>query len=193
MFLLLCNDSNRFIRIRLISSAKIYGYRVDALHTDTQKLSGNIINEDDNSTNDHASSCGNVIDYEQVEIKKVVRRQRNKCTSHIVTDPSKITLDYAFDFRPLQSSSLCQWRGGIGEDSIYADMVSNTMYSTSDYSSFDAFINGQSTTDEYEQHVNNVLDRTQTTIIDLIHLRQSMKSMTGSDHLLGSYRCEYYR
>ncbi|CAF1409995.1 unnamed protein product [Adineta steineri] len=34
------------------TSAKIYGFRVDALHTETQKLSGNILNtEEENATN----------------------------------------------------------------------------------------------------------------------------------------------
>ncbi|CAF4143950.1 unnamed protein product, partial [Rotaria magnacalcarata] len=34
------------------TSAKIYGFRVDALHTETQKLSGNILNNEDEGSGD---------------------------------------------------------------------------------------------------------------------------------------------
>src|SRR4051812_48676138 len=90
-------------------SAKIYGFRVDALHTETQKLSGNFLNVDEESATDgttkpdgQTDDNNENLDSEQNEIKKPKARIKPKMTTFILTDLSKITLEHEFDFRPLQ-------------------------------------------------------------------------------------------
>ena len=107
---------------------------MDALHTETQKLSGNNLNNDEekaaekeNSEENRIEGDHENIDPEQIESKKVARRVKAKATSFVAADLSKITLEHEFEFRPLQPPNMCQWRGGIGKDSIYAEMVSSTM------------------------------------------------------------------
>ncbi|CAF1238915.1 unnamed protein product [Rotaria sp. Silwood1] len=176
------------------TSAKIYGFRVDALHTETQKLSGNILNTDEEELpNGTIKEEGRTdIDSENIhceegEIKKPVRRNKAKTTTtFILTDLSKITLEHEFQFRPLQSPHICQWRGGIGADSIYAEMVSNTMYSSSDYPLIDGFTNVNIQIDEQETKINNILDNTINHMIDLILLRSVIKINEGHDHVLGN-------
>ncbi|CAF4742282.1 unnamed protein product, partial [Rotaria magnacalcarata] len=80
--------------------AKIYGFRVDALHTETQKLSGNILNNEDEGSGDgeikqegQTDANGDNIDGEQGDIKKLIRRAKAKATTFILTDLSKITLE----------------------------------------------------------------------------------------------------
>ncbi|CAF3800351.1 unnamed protein product [Rotaria sp. Silwood1] len=174
------------------TSAKIYGFRVDALHTETQKLSGNILNTDEEELpNGTIKEEGRTdIDSENIhceegEIKKPIRRNKAKTTTFILTDLSKITLEHEFQFRPLQSPHICQWRGGIGADSIYAEMVSNTMYSSSDYPLIDGFTNVNIQIDEQETKINNILDNTINHMIDLILLRSVIKINEGHDHVLG--------
>ena len=123
------------------------------------------------------------VDGEQT--KKPVRRAKAKATSFLVTDLSKITLEHEFDFRPLQPPNICQWRGGIGADSVYAEMVSSTMYSSSDYPSIDGFTNANSTVDENHEQLETILSQTQAKSIDLVHLREVIKSKEGHDHPLG--------
>ncbi|CAF3820927.1 unnamed protein product [Rotaria sordida] len=175
------------------TSAKIYGFRVDALHTETQKLSGNILNTDEGTSSDGAVKDEGRTDIddeninsEQGEIKKPVRRVKAKTTTFILTDLSKITLEHEFEFRPLQPPHMCQWRGGIGADSIYAEMVSNTMYSSSDYPLIDGFTNANIQIEEQETKINNILDSTINHMIDLISLRSVIKTNEGHDHILGN-------
>lgn len=109
-----------------------------------------------------------------------------KTTTFILTDLSKITLDREFEFRPLQPPHMCQWRGGIGGDSIYAEMVSSTMYSSSDYPLIDGFTNANSQPEEQQSQTDSILDCTITKMIDLTSLRSVIKTNEGHDHLLGT-------
>jgi hypothetical protein len=173
--------------LNFLFSAKIYGFRVDALHTETQKLSGNILNTEEESPNDGAiKEEGQVDDPEQIEIKKPKIRVKPKTTNFILTDLSKITLEHEFQFRPLQPPHMCQWRGGIGADSIYAEMVSSTMYSSSDYPLIDGFTNTNIQPDEQQVHTDTILDNTTTKMIDLTSLRSVIKINEGHDHILGN-------
>ncbi|CAF4696955.1 unnamed protein product, partial [Rotaria socialis] len=160
------------------TSAKIYGFRVDALHTETQKLSGNILNNEDERSGDgeikqegQTDANGDTIDGEQGDIKKPIRRVKAKATTFILTDLSKITLEHEFEFRPLQPPHMCQWRGGIGADSIYAEMVSSTMYSSSDFPLIDGFTNANVQVEEQDTKINSILDCTLNHMIDLSTLR----------------------
>ncbi|UJR31848.1 hypothetical protein I4U23_019324 [Adineta vaga] len=175
------------------TSAKIYGYRVDALHTETQKLSGNILNTEEDSSNDgtikengQMNGENENIDSDQVESKKPVRRVKAKATTFILTDLTKITLEHEFQFRPLQPPHMCQWRGGIGADSIYAEMVSSTMYSSSDFPLIDGFTNINSRVEEQQTKVDSILDQTIIEMIDLTSLRNVIRNNEGHDHILGN-------
>jgi len=114
-----------------------------------------------------------------------MRRVKAKITTFILTDLSKITLDHEFEFRPLQPPHMCQWRGGIGQDSIYAEMVSSTMYSSSDYPLIDGFTNANIQPEEQQNQTNTILDQTITKMIDLTSLRNVIKTKEGHDHILG--------
>ena len=128
---------DRLDDLRLRPSAKIYGYRVDALHAETQKLNGSIQQKEEEEE-DELSRIGS----EQSEAtRRVVQRSKPKASSYLVTDLSSISLPYEFDFHPFQPSSMCPWPGGVGDDTIYADMVSYTMYSSSDFPLVNGFIN----------------------------------------------------
>ncbi|CAF3318947.1 unnamed protein product [Rotaria socialis] len=175
------------------TSAKIYGFRVDALHTETQKLSGNILNNEDERSGDgeikqegQTDANGDTIDGEQGDIKKPIRRVKAKATTFILTDLSKITLEHEFEFRPLQPPHMCQWRGGIGADSIYAEMVSSTMYSSSDFPLIDGFTNANVQVEEQDTKINSILDCTLNHMIDLSTLRGVLKTNEGHDHILGN-------
>lgn len=172
-------------------SAKIYGFRVDALHTETQKLSGNILNVDEEGSGDQpvkeeGQANGENANSEEVEEKKPIRRAKPKATTFILTDLSKITLEHEFQFRPLQPPHMCQWRGGIGADSIYAEMVSSTMYSLSDFPLIDGFTNINFQEEEQQSKIDNILDSTITKMIDLTSLRHVIKTKEGHDHTLGT-------
>lgn len=80
---------------------------------------------------------------------------------------------------------MCQWRGGIGQDSIYAEMVSSTMYSSSDYPLIDGFTNTNIQPEEQLNQTDNILDQTLTKMIDLTALRNVIKTKEEHDHLLG--------
>ena len=178
----------------LLHSAKIYGFRVDALHTETQKLSGNILNVDEeidvceggNQQENIIENSDENTDVEHVETKKPVRHIKAKATSFVVNDLCKITLEHEFEFRPLQPPNICQWRGGIGKDSIYAEMVSSTMYSSSDYPLINGFTNANSPFNEQENKINTILNRTISKIINLTSLRNVIKTNETHDHILGN-------
>ena len=175
-------------------SAKIYGFRVDALHTETQKLSGNILNVDEptlsdvhNDGEDSTENNHDPIDSDQLESKKAARRVKAKATSFVAIDLAKITLEHEFEFRPLQPPNMCQWRGGIGKDSVYAEMVSSTMYSSSDYPLVDGFVNASCRPDEQQTNIDRILEHTTGKMIDVVSLRDVIKNSEGHDHILGSY------
>lgn len=172
-------------------SAKIYGFRVDALHTETQKLSGNILNNEEGSTDENRQEnpVDGVLetpDAEQTESKKPARRLKAKITSFIATELSKITLEHEFEFRPLQPPNMCQWRGGIGKDSVYAEMVSSTMYSSSDYALIDGFTNANSRPEEQQVKIESILEHTTSKMVDLTSLRDVIRTNEMHDHILGN-------
>ena len=161
-----------------VRSAKIYGFRVDALHTDTQKLCGNILNTESEMSQEESTGGEGQgdndpadIDSEQGQLKKQIRRAKAKASSYLVADLTKITLEHEFTFRPLQPPHMCRWRGGIGTDSIYAEMVSSTMYSSSDYPLIDGFTNANSRPNEHEALVETILQQTTGRMVDLSALR----------------------
>ena len=87
---------------------------------------------------------------------------------------------------------MCQWRGGIGADSIYAEMVSSTMYSSSDYPLIDGFTNANSQAEEQQIKTDSILDQTITKMIDLTSLRDVIKINEGHDHVLGNISLRFY-
>ncbi len=162
------------------------------MHSETQKLSGNILNSEEEALPDQENKEENPmdgenenIDTDQIESKKPARRVKAKATSFVVNDLSKITLEHEFEFRPLQPPNMCQWRGGIGKDSIYAEMVSSTMYSSSDYPLIDGFTNANSRPEEQQTKIESILEHTTTTMIDLGSLRDVIRTGETHDHILG--------
>lgn len=112
-------------------------------------------------------------------------RNRPKMNSYLVTDLSTISLSYEFQFHPFQPSNMCHWPGGVGIDSLYADMVSYTMYSSSDFPLLDGFIDLNSRINhDYHSH-ERILDLAIRTTYDLIPLREAIKHDDGFDHFLG--------
>ncbi len=87
---------------------------------------------------------------------------------------------------------MCQWRGGIGQDSIYAEMVSSTMYSSSDYPLIDGFTNANIQPEEQQNQTNTILDQTITKMIDLTSLRNVIKTKEGHDHILGKKLINFF-
>jgi hypothetical protein len=162
----------------LTSSAKIYGYRVDALHAETQKLNSSIQQKVDEIHR---------IDVDTMETGKkvIVQRSKPKASSYIVTDLSSISLSYELDFHPFQPSRLGPWPGGVGFDSIYADMVSYTMYSSSDFPLINGFINLNSRVNRDYDDNESMLDMTMKTVYDLLPLRDTIKDDEEFNHLLG--------
>ena len=158
------------------TSAKIYGLRVDALHTETQKLNGSIHPQEDHPPSTPTKST-----------KKPLQYCKQKSNSYVASDLATISIPCQFQFHPLQPSNMCSWPGGIGSDSIYADMVSYTMYSTSDYPLFDGFMDLNSRVNMEYVHEENILDRTAKTMCDLIPLREVIKENEGENHLLGTH------
>lgn len=161
---------------------------MDALHTETQKLSGNILDADEEGETketDQVDGGPEKIDPEQMEVKKPVRRVKAKNTTFILTDLSRITLEHEFQFRPLQPPHMCQWRGGVGADSVYAEMVSSTMYSMSDYPLIDGFTNVNNVVEEQQSKVDSILDQTVVEMVDLTSLRSVIRNNESHDHVLG--------
>jgi len=140
------------------------------------------LNKEENPIEDQNEN----IDVEQIESKKPARRIKAKTTSFVINDLSKITLEHEFEFRPLQPPNMCQWRGGIGKDSIYAEMVSSTMYSSSDYPLIDGYTNANNRPEEQQTKIDIILEYTTTKMIDLILLRDVIKSNETHDHILGN-------
>ncbi|CAF4272997.1 unnamed protein product, partial [Rotaria magnacalcarata] len=100
-------------------------------------------------------------------------------SSYVATDLSTISLTDEFEFHPLQPSTICRWPGGVGLDSSYSDMISYTMYSSSDFPLVNGFVN-------LHHQINNekILDRTAETMLDLIQLRDVINEHDEQDHIL---------
>ena len=164
----------------MFPSAKIYGYRVDALHSETQKLNGSIENEEEDEWSiSHPDQTAETI-------KKLTQRSKPKASSYLVTDLSTISLPYEFDFHACQPSSMCQWPGGVGFDSVYADMVSYTMYSSSDFPLVHGFIDLNSRVNKEYDDNERVLGLAMRTIYDLVPLREVIRDEQEQDHILGN-------
>lgn len=80
---------------------------------------------------------------------------------------------------------MCQWPGGVGIDSLYADMVSTTMYSSSDFPLINGFIDLNNRINKEYDDYERLLDISMKTIYDLIPLREVIKEYEGYDHVLG--------
>jgi hypothetical protein len=80
---------------------------------------------------------------------------------------------------------MCQWPGGVGIDSLYADMISYTMYSSSDFPLINGFIDLNSRINKEYDDYERILDLTTKTNYDLIPLREVIKDNEGLDHILG--------
>ncbi|CAF3721693.1 unnamed protein product [Rotaria socialis] len=164
------------------TSAKIYGYRVDALYSETQQLNGTMQQNDDEE-----EEALSVTDCDQIEIiKKPTQRSRSRASSYVATDLSTISLADEFEFHPLQPSTICRWPGGVGLDSSYSDMISYTMYSSSDFPLVNGFVNlHHQINNQYEDN-ETILDRAAEEMLDLIQLRDVINEHDGQDHILGS-------
>lgn len=79
---------------------------------------------------------------------------------------------------------MCKWPGGVGYDSIYADMVSYTMYSSSDFPSINGFVNFNSRVNREHDDNQAILDLTTRTTFDLESLREVIKQDEDQNHLL---------
>ena len=118
-------------------------------------------------------------------LKKSVQQCKTKANSYLASDLSTIALPFEFDFHPLQSSNMCRWPGGVGSDSIYADMVSYTMYSSSDFPLIKGFIDLNSRMNvEYVDH-ERLLDETVRFTCDLLSLREAIKDDERENHIIG--------
>jgi hypothetical protein len=80
---------------------------------------------------------------------------------------------------------MCQWPGGVGFDSLYADMVSYTMYSSSDFPLINGFIDLNNRINKEYDDNERILDISMRTNCDLIPLREVIKDNEGLDHILG--------
>jgi hypothetical protein len=80
---------------------------------------------------------------------------------------------------------MCQWPGGVGIDSLYADMVSHTMYSSSDFPLINGFIDLNNRINKEYDDYERILDLAMKTTYDLIPLREIIKDYEGLDHVLG--------
>jgi hypothetical protein len=118
-------------------------------------------------------------------IKRTIQHCKLQSNSYIVSDLSTISIPYEFDFHPLQPSKMCQWPGGIGSDSVYADMVSYTMYSSSDFPLINGFVDLNSRMNMEYVDNENLLDITSKIMCDLIPLREVIKDSEGENHILG--------
>lgn len=80
---------------------------------------------------------------------------------------------------------MCQWPGGVGVDSLYADMVSYTMYSSSDFPLVNGFVDLNSRVNKEYDANERILDISMRTSYDLNPLRDAIKDDEDSDHILG--------
>lgn len=118
--------------------------------------------------------------------QKLTCRSRPKNSSYLATDLSSISLAYEFQFHPFQPSNMCHWPGGVGIDSFYADMVSYTMYSSSDFPLLDGFSDLNSRVNQDHHSNERILDLSLHTNYDLLPLRETIKDDEGFDHYLGN-------
>ena len=81
---------------------------------------------------------------------------------------------------------MCQWPGGVGFDSVYADMVSYTMYSSSDFALVHGFIDLNSRVNREYDDNERVLGLAMKTIYDLVPLREVIRDEQEQDHILGN-------
>lgn len=147
---------------------------------ETQKLNGSIHQKAEGE--DELSSIAS----DQSEpTKKMIQRSKPKASSYLVTDLSTISLAYEFDFHPFQPSSMCPWPGGVGYDTIYADMVSYTMYSSSDFPLVHGFINCNSRVNREFDENERILDLAMRTNYDLEPLRDAIRDDQDCNHVLG--------
>ncbi|CAF0854414.1 unnamed protein product [Didymodactylos carnosus] len=173
------------------TSAKIYACRVDALHNETQKLSGDMLTTDDGNEQCRllgvdADDGDNNQNQENIEPTKQKIIRRKNATKIIIDDLSKISLTDEFQFRPLQTTSLCR-SNTTEQNSIHKEFVAH-MYSTSDY----ATIEGFSITNLNEQENDGkAVNRYQISLekdYDLKYLRDIIKPYENIDHILGSQK-----
>ncbi|CAF1444880.1 unnamed protein product, partial [Didymodactylos carnosus] len=175
------------------TSAKIYAYRVDALHTETQKLSMNM------STVEQVHNLTSTItmknDNGSVKMSdKTKTRSHGKKNEIIVTDISKISINNIDDnnelirFRPLLPTSLCCLSKSENEsDSIHHHMISCTTYSTSDYSFIRDFANIQIKNFIKEELKSKIrFQHAIDTIYSLEKLRDIIEPHQHVDHSLGT-------
>jgi hypothetical protein len=87
---------------------------------------------------------------------------------------------------------MCHWPGGVGMDSFYADMVSYTMYSSSDFPLLNGFIDLNSRINKEYDDNERLLDIAMKTNYDLNLLREVIKDNEGLDHILGKYFLEEF-
>lgn len=153
-------------------SAKIYGLRVDALHHDTQQLSGSIQPAEESSPP-----------------KTTKKSSRVKANSHVAADLTTISQTRDLDFHPLQPPNMCHWPGGVGSESVYADMVSYTMYSSSDFALIKGFVDLNSRMNTEYTDDDSVLDGATKYMCDLVPLREVIKESEGENHVLGRRYC----
>jgi len=147
------------------SSAKIYAYRVDALHSETQKLNGTIQQNE------------NEIENESEVLIRTNQRAKMKASSYLAMDLSSISLSSEFQFHPCQPTNFCRWTGGIGCDSLFADMISYTMYSSSDFPLLNGYI-------DFDTQMTDKFDGNEQ-ILDIGLLRNVIQDNEGYDHVLG--------
>ncbi|CAF0871966.1 unnamed protein product [Didymodactylos carnosus] len=172
------------------TSAKIYACRVDALHNETQKLSGDMLTTDE--TNEQRKLPG--IDDDNSEINenqeniqptKQKPTRRKNTAKIIVTDLSKITLADEFHFRPLQTTSLCR-PNATEQNSIHKEFVAH-MYSTGDYSTIEGFSN-PILNEQDEKKMTNRWEASLEYKNDLKCLRDIIKPYENIEHTLGTQK-----
>ncbi len=77
-------------------------------------------------------------------------------------------------------------------DSLYADMISYTMYSSSDFPLINGFVDLNSRINkEYDDH-ERILDLAMKITYDLIPLREVIKDNEGLDHILGKKKIFFF-
>ncbi|CAF3972737.1 unnamed protein product [Adineta steineri] len=178
------NDGPNFIKVGSVidTSAKIYGLRVDALHNETQIFSGSIQSQEDDEEEEEPMD----IDSDQLKtMKKATQQGRRRSNSYVVSDLTTISMPYEFNFYPLQPSNMCKWPGGVGSETLYAEMVSYTMYSSSDFPVVNGFVNFDSRINMEYVDNESILDVTAEIMCDLIPLREIIKEYEGENHFLG--------
>lgn len=141
------------------------------------------------SINENDDEELNLTNSDEIETaKNPTQRVKTRRNSYIAVDLSTISLSDQFEFHPYQSSNICRWPGGVGIDSLYADMISYTMYSSSDFPMVNGFTNVNSCINTEDDDYEEILDETSNTTWDVNSLRQVIKEHDGQDHILGKNR-----